>query len=133
MSAREQLVAVVAAHLKAHRPLHEMAVFDAPPVRRSVPYALIDEPVLTDWSGTGWTGREGRLVVTLADGGERPVRLRALLAEVEEHVPALAVAIGGGWRLAQLRLVRSRMTRAAREERWAAQAEFQVRMYREHA
>ncbi len=130
MSAREQLVAAVVAHLKAHPPLVEMAVFDAPPVRRAAPFALVEEPVLTDWSGTGWTGREGRLTVTLRDEGERPLRLRTLLATVEERVPTLPTVLGKGWRLVQLRLVRSRLVSGGGG--WSAGAEFGVRMYREH-
>ncbi|MDP1027789.1 DUF3168 domain-containing protein [Sphingomonas sp. KR1UV-12] len=128
VSAREVLVAAVAARLK---PL-PLTVFDAAPVRGSVPHAVVEEPVLTDWSATGFRGCEGRLVVTLHDEGERPVRLRGLLASVEDAVPGIAPVLGRGWRVAQLRLARSRLAMVA-AGRWRGTAEFVVRMYREDA
>ncbi len=127
MSARELLVAAVAAKL-APLPL---TVFDAGPVRGGLPHAVVQEPDLSDWSGTGWTGREGRIAVTLADGGERPLRLRALLAQAEEAVGQVGPALGRGWRVASIRLVRSRLVAADRQ--WRATAEFAVRLYRENA
>lgn len=130
MSARVLLQAAVVARLKAHRPLVEMAVFDAPPARAGVPFAVVDEAVLVDRSAQGVAGLEGRLVVTVEDGGERPVRLRALIGEVEETLPGMAAAIGEGWRVVTLVLVRSRMARAG--ERWRGVSEFAVRMYREN-
>ena len=68
----------------------DCAVFDAPPVRAAIPHAVVEDPVLGDWSSATWRGREGRLVVSLHDGGERPVRLRAALGAAErwDAVPA---------------------------------------------
>lgn len=96
MSAREILVAHAWAALESTLP---MAVFDAPPVRSAVPYAIIDDPVLADWSSKTWAGVEGRLTVTVHDAGERPVRLRALLAGVEDTIAAMPPALeeGGAW------------------------------------
>jgi hypothetical protein len=128
MSARELLVAAVAARL---RPL-PATVFDAGPVRGGVPHVVVEEPVLADWGASGLTGQEGRLVVTLADEGERPVRLRALLAAVEAAVPDTPRLLGKGWRIANLRLVRSRLATTA-PGRWRGTAEFVVRLYREDA
>lgn len=117
--AREALVAGLAARLAA---VLDCAVFDAPPVRGGLPYAEVGEPVLADWSGTGWTGRDGRVAVALHDGGERPVRLRRLVALVED----VAAPEPEGWRVVRWLLVRGRMARTA--ERWSASVEFQVRM-----
>ncbi|MFS0772828.1 DUF3168 domain-containing protein [Sphingomonas sp. 1P08PE] len=128
MSARDLLVGAVAAALK---PV-PATVFDAPPVRGGVPHAIVEEPVLADWSASGWRGREGRLAVTLVDEGERPRRLRGLLAMVEELVPTAGPALGQGWRIANLRLVRSRLAATA-PGRWRGTAEFVVRLYREDA
>ncbi|WP_375382383.1 DUF3168 domain-containing protein [uncultured Sphingomonas sp.] len=132
------LQAAVVAALAAEPALAGVAVFDAPPSRAAPPYAVVDEPVLTDWGAKGWTGREGTLAVLVQDagggGGERPVRLRALAGAVEAALPGLDAALGpgpnGGWRLATIRLSRSRITRAA-GDRWVASVEWRVRIYRE--
>ena len=107
----------------------EGGVYDAPPVRSALPYAVVDEPVLSDWSTTTWRGREGRVVVTLHDGGERPVRLRAMLGAAEAAVEGLDPLLSDGWRLVRAQLVRSRVLRVG--ERWRGTSEFLVRMYRE--
>ena len=110
-----------------------VTAFDAPPVRGGLPYAVVEEAVLRDWSAVTLEGREGTLAVTFFDGGERPVRLRAAIDAAEAAVaaigPALGPGLGGGWRVVQLRLQRSRVVR--RGERWVGTSEFLVRMYRE--
>jgi hypothetical protein len=108
----------------------EVAVFDAPPVRAARPYAVIDEAVLSDWGTKDIAGREGRLAVLLYDGGERPVRLRALAGEVEAAVEAIARDLGDGWRVVTLVLARSRLVREG-ESRWMAMSEWRVRILRE--
>ena len=127
---RALLIAGVVARLRAAPALRAVAVFDAPPVRAALPHALVEEPVLADWGTKDWRGREGRLAVTLVDGGERPVRLRGLLAAVEDWLPDMPPDLGAGWRLVQLRFLRSRMIRSgqASGERWTGTAEFMVRM-----
>ena len=120
------LQAAVLARLNA---VLDVSVFDAPPVRGGLPYAVVDEPVLSDWSTKTFAGREGRVLLTLFDGGERPVRLRALLAVAEEGLELLAPDLGEGWRVVRLALVRSRVLRVG--DRWRGTAEFLVRMYRE--
>jgi len=110
------------------------AVFDAPPVRAALPYAVIDDPVLGTWGAKDVAGREGRVAVVLHDAGERPLRLRALIGAVEARIEALAGEIGDGWRIAGVRLARSRIVRApgaaGGEGRWVAASEFAVRVYR---
>ena len=130
---RALLVAAAVARLRGLAGLAGMAVFDAPPVRGGLPHAVVEEPVIADASVTGWSGRDGRLTVVLEDAGERPVRLRALLAAVEAGLPGMAgAAIGGGWRVVTVRLARSRLARAGRQEsRWQGSAEFAFRMWRQ--
>ncbi len=122
---RAVLIAAVAARLRACPALSGVTVFDAPPVRGGLPHILVEEPVLADWGAKDVRGREGRLAVTIAAGGERPERLRALLAAVEDGLPAMPAGLGEGWRLVQLRFLRSRIARTG--ERWTATAEFMVR------
>lgn len=130
---RALLVAAAVARLKGLAGLAGVAVFDAPPVRAGLPHAVVEEPVIADASVAGWSGRDGRLTVVLEDAGERPVRLRALLAAVEAGLPGMAgAAIGGGWRVVTMRLARSRLARAGRQEsRWQGSAEFAFRMWRQ--
>lgn len=120
-SALEQGAAVVGAVTR---------VFDAPPVRGTRPYALVEEPVLTDWGTKDMAGREGRFAVLLFDTGERPVRLRALTGDVEAAIEAMPRDLGEGWRVASLSFVRSRLLREG-EGRWVASSEWRVRMLRE--
>ena len=126
MSGRVVLQAAIVARLNA---VLDVSVFDAPPVRGGLPYAVVDEPVLSDWSTKTWVGREGLVLLTLLDGGERPVRARALLAAAEEGLEALPPDLGEGWRVVRLALVRSRVLRVG--DRWRGTSEFLVRMYRE--
>ncbi len=126
MSARVVLQAAIVARLNA---VLDVSVFDAPPVRGGLPYAVVDEPVLSDWSTKTWVGREGRVLLTLFDEGERPVRVRSLLAVAEEGLEAVAPDLGEGWRVVRVALVRSRVLRVG--DRWRGTSEFLVRMYRE--
>ena len=104
--------------------------FDAPPVRAALPHAVVDEARLSDWSTTTWQGREGSLAVTFLDAGERPVRLREAIEAGEAALQAMPRGLGGGWRLVQMRLQRSRVVRSG--ERWLGVSEFLVRMWREN-
>ncbi|MFW2850563.1 DUF3168 domain-containing protein [Sphingomonas sp. TX0543] len=123
--------AVQAAAVTALRTaLGAVAVFDAPPVRAAPRYVVVDPPLLIDWSTKDWRGREGRLVVSAFDRGERPAWLREVAGTIEEAVEAMPPDMGDGWRCVSARLVRSRIARAG-DDRWAATSEFTVRIYRE--
>jgi len=67
VSGRVVLQAAVVARLNA---VLDVSVFDAPPVRGGLPYAVVDEPVLSDWSTKTWVGREGR-AAGARGGGDR--------------------------------------------------------------
>ena len=107
-----------------------LRAFDAPPVRGAIPHAVVDEAVLADWSAATWEGREGHVAVRFVDAGERPVRLRDAIELGEAALAELGPALGGGWRVAQMRLQRSRVVRSG--ERWLGMSEFRVRIYREN-
>lgn len=125
MSAREALQGAVVATVSG---AVGVAVFDAPPVRGALPYVLVEEPVLADWSTKDWRGCEARLAVVVRDGGERPVRVRTLLALASDAVLAMPVALAG-WRVVTLRPVRERIVRTRDE--WVGAAEFVVRLHAE--
>lgn len=130
MSVQAILQAALKAALEEHAPLAGLTgVFDAPPVRAARPYALIDEALLADWGTKDIAGREGRIGVRLFDSGERPVRLRTLAGAAEDAVAAMPAALGDGWRIASLTLLRSRIAREG-DGRWVATGEWRVRMLR---
>ncbi|KTF69816.1 DUF3168 domain-containing protein [Sphingomonas sp. HT-1] len=104
-------------------------VFDADPGRTPRPYLLIEDPVLIDWSTKDQPGREGRLSVQVRDNGAGRQRLRTLAGAVETALAALPPAIGDGWRIASLVLLRSRVV-AEGDSRVTAVIEFRVRMLR---
>ena len=128
MSAAALLQAAAVARLRASPALAGTGVFDAPPVRAALPYALVDEPLLADWSTKSWTGREARLSVLVHDAGERPVRLRSLAAAAEEALLSLGGDLADGWRIASVAPLRNRIVRGG--ERWIAGIEVRVRVYR---
>lgn len=134
MSAQAVLQAAFVAAIEAHAPLTDAltGIFDAPPMRAARPHALVEEAVLTDWGTKDMAGREARITVALRDQGERPERLRTLASAVEEAVAAMPPALGEGWRVASLVLLRSRLVREG-EGRWTALIEFRVRVLREEA
>jgi hypothetical protein len=106
--------------------------FDAPPVRAALPYAVVEDATLARWGGAGIDGCEGRVRIVLHDAGERPLRLRTLVAAVEAAASGMSGEIGGGWRVVALRLVRSRIVRSGGGDRWTATSEFAVKIYREN-
>jgi hypothetical protein len=130
MSVQAVMQAAMVAALEDHAPLSVSAVFDAPPVRGAMPYAVVEEAVFADWGTKDMAGREGRIAVLIHDSGERPVRLRALTGAAETAIEAMPRDLGEGWRLASLVLMRSRIFRE-RDGRWAAVSEWRVRMLRE--
>lgn len=129
MSARGVLqTAVLAALTEAG-----IAAFDAPPVRRAAPYAVVEEPMLAALDAARVRGRVGTIAIMLVDAGvgagERPVRLRAMIAAAEEAVAALPADLAEGWRVAGLRLARSRIVRG-KADQWSGTSEFAVRLFR---
>jgi hypothetical protein len=127
MTAGEALVAAVLAELK-HETMQPVMVFDAPPVRASKPYAVIEEPQLKAENAAGVTGRVGTLAISWYAGGERPLGLRGHVAFGEELVDLLPTALADGWRLGGLVLARSWLRRT--RDGWTARSEWAVRVFR---
>lgn len=126
MSAHARLTTALMAALEGY-PIDVTQVFDAPPGRAAMPYALIEETVLTDWSTKDLDGREGRVTISLHDQSERPARLREMLGAAEDAVGAMPRTVGGGWWIASMAFLRSRIV-ADGAGRWRAILEWQVRM-----
>jgi len=126
VSARERLRAAALARL---RTVDGLTVFDAPPVRASLPHGVLEEPELSLWGAAGLRAFEGRLVLVLHDAGERPERLRTLGQAAEEALGDLSGEIGGGWRLPRCRMVRTRLVRSG-SDRWRWTSEFAVKLFR---
>ena len=122
-------VALQAALLARVRTVEGLGAFDAPPVRGGVPYGVVEEPVLTASDAAGLDGRVGTIAVTYRDDGERPVRLRRLIGEVEDAIAAMPRVVEGGWYVVGLRLARSRLS-LGRNIGWVGTSEFAVRMFR---
>jgi hypothetical protein len=110
-----------------------VAAFDAAPLRRAVPFAVVEDPVLAALDAAGVTGRVGTIAVTATDagagGGERPVTLRETIGAIEAAVIAMPRDLPDGWRIAGLRLSKSRIARG-KSEAWSGTSEFQVRLFR---
>lgn len=83
-------------------------VHEGKPVQAAHPYAVIEAGPETDWSHKTGAGRDIRLAVLIHDRGERPERLRRLIAAVESEVAAVPSALPG-WHVVTLGFVRSRL------------------------
>lgn len=126
MTAREALRGALLGALRtALQPL-AVSVFDAPPVRASVPQAVLGEPTASDWGAAGIEGRELRVTVTLSDEGEQPRRLRAAVQAVEAIL--LPDMLAEGWRSAGLSVVATRTAKTG--ARWTTNIEWRARLWR---
>lgn len=121
MSAGAVLQAAIAAALIEIGDLS--GVFDGPPARAAFPYAAIDCSLESDWSHKSGSGREVMIAATVWD--DQPARLQALADAVEEKVAGIAV--GEGWQLVTLVLVRRRTVRDVAGP-WATAVDFRARL-----
>jgi hypothetical protein len=126
MTAREALRAGLIDVLRAALQPLAVSLFDAAPLRASVPQAVLGEPSDGDWGAAGIEGRELRVTLTLTDEGERPLRLRAAMQTVEAI--ALPETLAGGWRVAGLSVMATRT--AKNGVRWTASVEWRARLWR---
>lgn len=126
MTAREALRAGLMTALRPALTPLGVALFDAVPVRASVPQAVLGEPSDSDWSAAGIEGRELRVVLTLNDEGEQPRRLRACVRAAEAI--GLPEILADGWRVAGLSVIATRMGKTG--ARWTASVEWRARLWR---
>ncbi len=101
-------------------------VHDGPPLTAAFPYAMVETGPESDWSHKSGEGRELRLSILVRDQGERPARLRSIVAAIE----AAAAEIGpdlAGWRLINLVFLRGSMLRGTGAA-WTAAIEYRARL-----
>ncbi|MEG3091337.1 tail completion protein gp17 [Sphingomonas sp. PB1R3] len=126
MTAREALRGGLLAKLRTVLQPFAVTLFDAVPVRASVPQAVLGEPSESDWGAAGIEGRELRVTVTLTDEGERPLRLRTAMQAVEAI--ALPDMLADGWLVAGWTAMATRMAKTG--ARWTASVEWRARLWR---
>ncbi len=103
-------------------------VYDGPPLSAAFPYAVIETGPESDWSHKSGEGRELRLAVRVQDKGERPGRLRGLVAEIEAIVMQTGPDLAG-WRLVSLVFLRETMLRST-DAAWTAAIDYRARLLR---
>lgn len=101
-------------------------IFDARPWQAAHPFATVDADAETDWSHKSGQGREVRLAIAIHDAGERPDRLRRLIAAAQEAMAAVETP-PGGWRIVSLAFLRSRIVANGREA-WIGRIDYRARL-----
>lgn len=106
-------------------------VSDGVPLQAGDAAVMVDVGPETDWGFKGGEGAEVRFAAVLTCGGEAPGRARML----GERVRAAIATVGpdvGGWTLANLVMLRSRVLRET-ASKWTVVAEYRARMMRDIA
>jgi hypothetical protein len=125
MSGAGQILAeTVIAALRALEGLNN--VYDGPPLTAAFPYAIVEAGPESDWSHKSGAGRELRLSILVRDKGERPARLRALVAGIEDSIIEIGSELTG-WRLVNLVFVREAMLRET-SAAWSAAIDYRARL-----
>jgi Protein of unknown function (DUF3168) len=124
--AGQALAATVMAALRAIEGLN--GAYDGPPFAAAFPYAVIETGPESDWSHKSGEGRELRLSIQVHDKGERPARLRALVAEIEAAVMQTGAGLAG-WQLVNLVFLRETMLRS-NGAAWTAAIDYRARLLR---
>ncbi|MBX3562461.1 MAG: DUF3168 domain-containing protein [Sphingomonas sp.] len=124
MSAGEALAKAATAKLAGIAGLS--GIFDARPWQAAHPYATVDAGAEADWSHKTGAGREVRLAIAIRDKGERPERLRRLIAAAEAAMAGPDMATGG-WRIVSLAFLRMRIVPDGRDG-WIGTIDYRARM-----
>jgi len=120
--------AALLAALKAHPVLSTRVtgLYDGPPPRAAYPYIVVSDSVAIDFSSKTARGRDISLVVTLWDEARGPHMMHDTMSLIEDAVQAIPTALGG-WQVASLNFVRSRLLRTASGP-WSGLVEHRVRV-----
>ena len=97
-----------------------------PPLTAAFPYAIVEAGPESDWSHKSGAGRELRLSILVRDKGERPARLRGLVAEIERVIMEIGADLTS-WRLVNLVFVREAMLRETGAA-WSAAIDYRARL-----
>jgi hypothetical protein len=100
-------------------------VYWSPPVRATLPYAVIGALDVRDWSTKTEPGRELRFFVTLFEAVERADRLAALMDEADAAIAGMP-RILSGWSLVSLTFLRSRILRGSSP--WTGRIDYRARL-----
>ena len=134
MSAEMAVRAAAIAALRADGALMALvhAVHDGEPGRAAAPYAFAGECIGTDWGGKALEGRELRLTVGLVAAADGAAAIAAAIARIDLALQGLSLA-PDGWRVASVRLARSRIARegTAPAGGWRAVIDYRVRAVRD--
>ena len=128
MSASE---AMREAALEAIGSIAGVGAYDLAPVQAAFPYVEVGAGSERDWRHKSGLGREVRIAVSLRDEGERPARLRRLMAEAETLLAGINVV--PDWQIVSMHFLR---TLAVREKGkggrpttiWTGLVEFRARL-----
>jgi hypothetical protein len=101
-------------------------VHDGPPLTAAFPYAYVEAGPESDWSHKSGEGRELRLAILVRDKSERPTRIRAIAAAMEDAATGIGPDLAG-WRLVTLRFLRASMLRE-NGAAWTAAIEYRARL-----
>jgi hypothetical protein len=112
MSASWELQKALFQALTAHAPLVAAVtgVFDAPPSSQKLPYVLIGDDAVQDWSSNSFTGSEHRISVHIWTRSEtlgEAKRIAALVQAALETAPTIATP----WRIGLFRHLATRLLR----------------------
>lgn len=121
--------ALADAVIAALRPIEGLNhVYDGSPLTAAFPHAVVEAGPESDWSHKSGEGRELRLSILVRDKGERPMRLRGLVAEIEARMGQIGADLTG-WRLVNLVFVREAMLRETGAA-WGAAIDYRARLLR---
>jgi hypothetical protein len=122
--AGQALAETVIAALRAVDGLNN--VYEGPPLTAAFPHAIVEAGPESDWSHKSGEGRELRLSILVREKGERPARLRGLVAAIEARVAQIGADLAG-WRLVNLVFVREAMLRETGAA-WSAAIDYRARL-----
>jgi hypothetical protein len=87
-------------------------IYDGAPLQAIVPYAVIGDMAGNDWGTKDRAGRELIITLSLYDRGENAGRLALLASAIHTAIGALPRQLGG-WNIASMVPLRSRLVRGA--------------------
>jgi Protein of unknown function (DUF3168) len=85
-------------------------VYDGPPIRASVPYAVVSDVTGIDWGTKDAPGRELVLTLSLYDRAEDSGRMAQLMAAIHAAMTSLPRSVSG-WDIGSIIPLRSRLIR----------------------